>query len=135
MKRFKRDRRGLSNVIIVMLSLVILVIIVNNVVLWNYQMNQLDWEKMKEDITITNVEPAINGTNLTNFSFQNNGALTAHLVSLWIDNATDHQHFDINLFVNAGENATDTMNITLPTGGFIVKVVTERGNIAVFAGH
>jgi hypothetical protein len=98
-------------------------------------MNQIDWQKMKEDISITNVEPAVNGTNSTNFSFQNNGALTAHLVSLWVDNATDHQHFDINLFVNAGENATDTMNITLPTGSFLVKVVTERGNIAVFAGH
>jgi hypothetical protein len=55
-KRLKRDRRGVSNVIVVMLSLVLIVVIVANVVLWSYQMNQLDWEKMKEGISITNIE-------------------------------------------------------------------------------
>jgi hypothetical protein len=116
-----------------MLSLVLVVIIVDNVVLWSYQMNQLDWEKMQEDITIANVEPVNNGTS---FLFQNKGALTSHLVSLWVDNATDHRHYDINIFVNSGENATYTaLNIPLPSGNFIVKVVTDRGNIAVFVGH
>jgi len=38
-----------------MLSLVILVIISANVILWSYQMNQLDWEKMQEDINIVDV--------------------------------------------------------------------------------
>jgi hypothetical protein len=38
-----------------MLSLVLIVVIVANVVLWSYQMNQLDWEKMCEDISIANV--------------------------------------------------------------------------------
>ena len=56
MKRLKRDKRAVSNAIVVMLSLILVVIIVANVVLWSYQMNQLDWEKMKEDISITNVE-------------------------------------------------------------------------------
>jgi hypothetical protein len=37
-----------------MLSLVLVVIIVGNVVLWSYQMNQLDWEKMREDFAIVN---------------------------------------------------------------------------------
>jgi hypothetical protein len=55
-KRLKRDKHGVSNVIVVMLSLVLIVVIVANVVLWSYQMNQLDWEKMKEDISITDVE-------------------------------------------------------------------------------
>ena len=54
--RLKRDRRGVSNIIVVALSLVIIVAIVANVVLWSYDMNQLDWEKMKEDMSITNVE-------------------------------------------------------------------------------
>lgn len=54
--RIKQDQRGISNVIVVMLSLVLVVNIVANVVLWSYQMNQLDWEKMQEDISITNVE-------------------------------------------------------------------------------
>ena len=41
-KRLKRDRRGISNVIVVMLSLILVVVIVANVVLWSYQMNQFD---------------------------------------------------------------------------------------------
>ena len=62
LKRFKHAKRGLSNVIVVMLSLVILVVISANVILWNYQMNQLDWEKMNEDITITNVTRVANSS-------------------------------------------------------------------------
>jgi len=55
-KRLKRDRRGVSNVIVVMLSLPLVVVIVANVVLWSYEMNQFDWDKMQEDIGIANVE-------------------------------------------------------------------------------
>jgi hypothetical protein len=54
-RRLKQDKRGVSNVIVVMLSLVLIVIIVGNVVLWSYQMNQLDWEKMQEDAKITDI--------------------------------------------------------------------------------
>jgi len=53
--RINRDRRGISNVIVVMLSLVLIVVIVANVILWSYQMNQLDWEKMRENIAIVDV--------------------------------------------------------------------------------
>jgi hypothetical protein len=53
--RIKQDQHGISNVIVVMLGLVILVTIVANVILWSYQMNQLDWEKMQEDISVVNV--------------------------------------------------------------------------------
>ena len=45
-----------------MLSLVIVVIIVSNVVLWSYEMNQLDWEKMNEDVDITNVTRVTNSS-------------------------------------------------------------------------
>jgi hypothetical protein len=45
-----------SNIIVVVLSLVIIVIIVSNVILWSYQMNQLDWEKMHENVSISNVD-------------------------------------------------------------------------------
>lgn len=57
-RRLKRDRRGMSNVVVVMLSLVLIVIIVANIVLWNYQMNQLDWERMREDLKVTEVSRA-----------------------------------------------------------------------------
>ncbi len=52
---FKRDKKGLSNIIVVVLSLVILAIIVVNVILWNYQMSQADWERTQEAFTVSNV--------------------------------------------------------------------------------
>ena len=132
--RLKQDRRGVSNIIVVVLSLVIVVAIIANIVLWGYEMNQLDWEKMKEDIIITNVERGteINGTR---FTFKNEGALTSHLVSLWIINSTNHQRYDINVFVNSAETITYLRaDISLPDDQYTVKVVTERGNIAVCSG-
>ncbi|MGC9345385.1 MAG: hypothetical protein ACP5ER_01145, partial [Candidatus Bathyarchaeales archaeon] len=51
-KRLKHDKYGVSNVIVVMLSLVLIVVIVANVVLWSYQMNQFDWERMQEKIEV-----------------------------------------------------------------------------------
>jgi hypothetical protein len=131
-RRLKRDRRGVSNIIVVALSLVIILAIVSNIVLWNYEMNQLDWEKMKESVLITNVENVTSGSE---FTFQNNGGLTVHLVSLWIINQTDHQRYDINVFVNSAETKTYLSgDISLPTGNYTVKVVTERGNTAVYSG-
>jgi hypothetical protein len=55
-KRLKRGKRGISTVIVVMLSLVLIVIIVGNVVLWSYQMNQVDMDRMQETLSLTNVE-------------------------------------------------------------------------------
>jgi hypothetical protein len=130
----KRDRRGVSNIIVVVLSLVIVVAIIANIVLWSYEMNQLDWEKMKEDISITNVERGteINGTR---FTFKNEGASTCHLVSLWIINSTNHHRYEINVFVNSAETTKYlSADIFLPEDQHTVKVITERGNIAVYSG-
>ncbi len=60
--RIGHDSKGLSNVVVVMLSLVILVIIVVNVVIWGYQMNQFDLERMHEDVKITAVAH-VNGSS------------------------------------------------------------------------
>ncbi len=128
----KREKRGISTVIVVMLSLVIVVIIVGNVVLWSYQMNQVDLEKAQETLTIANVTR----TEPTGISIdiKNTGAISLHIVAVWVTNSTVHQRYDANVFLNAGEsilyNRTD---ITVPQGVFLVKVVTERGNIAVFS--
>jgi hypothetical protein len=131
-RRLKRDRRGISNIIVVVLSLVIILAIVSNIVLWNYEMNQLDWEKMRESVTITNVESAPSGSQ---FSFQNDGSLTVHLVSLWIINSTDHQRYDINVFINSAESETYLQeDVSLPADNYTVKVVTERGNTVVYSG-
>ncbi len=115
----------------VALSLVVILAIVSNVVLWNYEMTQLDWEKLKESVIITNVESASPGSQ---FTFQNDGSLTVHLVSLWIINSTDHQRYDISVFINSAETETyGRGDISLPTGNYAVKVVTERGNTAVYS--
>lgn len=130
-RRLKRDRRGISNIIVIALSLVIILAIVSNIVLWNYEMNQVDWEKMRENVIITNVE-RVTGSQ---FTFENDGGLTVHLVSLWIINSTDHQRYDISVFVNSAETKNYLRDdISLPTGNYTVKVVTERGNTAVYSG-
>ena len=68
------------------------------------------------------------------FTFKNEGSLTLHLVSLWIDNSTYHQRYDINIFINSGDTASHSYsNVILPDKPYNVKVITERGNTAVFA--
>jgi len=85
------------------------------------------------DIDFLGIRAVIDGTR---FTFQNGGALTSHLISLWVNTPTNHQRYDINVLVNSGENTTYTRaDITLPTENFVVKVVTERGNIVVLARH
>ena len=130
MRHLRVDKRGISDVIVVMLSLVIVVIIVSNVILWSYQMNQFDWERMQENIEIVGIVQVTNGTT---FTFQNKGSITVQLVSLWIDSPTIHQRYDMDLYINAGDTVNYTRDdISLVDNASIVKVTTERGNISVF---
>src|SRR4030042_5392388 len=64
-RRLKCDRRGVSNVIVVMLSLVLIVIIVGNVCLWSYQMNQGDLERMQENVKISDASKITRSTWFT----------------------------------------------------------------------
>jgi hypothetical protein len=290
-RSFRRNRKGLSNIIVVVLSLVVLSVIVVNVVLWDYQMNQADWERTQEEFTVNSVSRVTrsswfvtqtefqvtegnrvsgsyldtqiadgsyerfresppprgfdaNGTfsidtssfplayvdgmeillryavddvgerwflkafnwtsgaysdsgfnstnghapgsgwnsyavNLTNmwhsyvspegriiikirdqqpdstrtnididylavraivngaiFTFQNQGSRTAHLVSIWVNNATAHMCYETDLFVNSGETYSYTrLDIRLLDGEYIAKVISERGNTAVHIGN
>ena len=130
--RVIRDRRGVSNVIVFVLGLVIIVTIVVNVFLWNYEMNQLDWERMREEVEVVDVSQK--GRVSTCFTFKNKGALTTHLVSLWIIDSTIHRRYDIDLIINSGETLSYVRSdIHLPKGQYMVKVVTERGNIAIYS--
>lgn len=84
------------------------------------------------DIDCLAVGAVVNGTV---FNFINSGSRTAHIVSIWINNATVHKRFETDLFVNSGEIFSYTrLDISLPTGQYTVKVVTERGNIGVYTG-
>jgi hypothetical protein len=62
LQEFKRNIHGVSSVIVIVLSLVILTVVFANVVLWNYEMNQLDWDRTKEDLEITRVVPVLNSS-------------------------------------------------------------------------
>ncbi len=84
------------------------------------------------DIDFLAVRAKLDGVQ---FTFENDGGLTIHLVSLWINNSTDHQQYEISVFVNSADIKNYIRHdISLPTGGYTVKVVTERGNTAVYSG-
>ncbi len=83
------------------------------------------------DIDFLGVRIVASGTQ---FTFRNEGAPTSHLVSMWIINSTNHRHYDANIIVNSGETLSYTRaDISLPSGQYTAKVVTERGNIAVYS--
>jgi len=92
------------------------------------------------DSTRTNVEidylavrAIVKGTV---FTFQNQGSRTAHLVSIWVNNATAHMRYETDLFVNSGETYSCTrLDIPLPDGQYTAKVISERGNTAVHIGN
>jgi hypothetical protein len=85
------------------------------------------------DIDFIGVRAVIEGTKL---SFQNSGSVTCHIVAIWILNATSHERYAADLFFNAGTSATYVRaDIALPQSNFIAKVVTERGNVAVFTSN
>ena len=130
-RRLKRGKRGISTVIVVMLSLVLMVIIVGNVILWSYQMNQLDIDRMRENFSLTNVTRTINGASV---SIKNSSPLSIHIIAIWITNSTVHQRYSANLFLNSGESANYIRaDMSLPQGAFLAKIITERGNVAVFS--
>ena len=128
----KREKRGISTVIVVMLSLVLIVMIVGNVVLWSYQMNQLDLERTQETLTLLNVTKT--GPTGISMNIKNTGAISLHVVAVWVSNATLHQRYEADVFLNAGETVTYKLtDITVPEGTILTKVVTERGTMAVFS--
>jgi Na+-transporting NADH:ubiquinone oxidoreductase subunit NqrC len=131
-RRLKCEKRGISTVIVVMLSLVLVVIIVGNVVLWSYQMNQVDLERMQETLTITDVKK--HGSSGISIDLKNTGSVGLHIVAIWISTSTTHQRYDADLFLNSGESITYIRtDIEFPKEAFVAKVITERGNVAVFS--
>jgi hypothetical protein len=82
------------------------------------------------DIDFLAVRTMIDGAR---FTLQNKGSATLHVVSLWIDNATLHQRYDINFFINAGDKAYyDVPDASLPDRPFVAKLITEKGTASLF---
>lgn len=64
---------------------------------------------------------------------RNTSAITTHIVAVWVNNATLHMRYSVNVFMNPGENATfSIVDKNLPKNIHIVKAVSERGNTAAF---
>ena len=60
------------------------------------------------------------------FTFTNNGPLTAHFVSLWIVSSTVHDHYNLNEFINSGENGTYILvGVQLPSEQYFMKAYIE----------
>ena len=74
-----------------------------------------------------------NGTVLT---LKNEGSVPVHIIAIWVNNATFHKRYKVELYLNPGEAPPSFLmgNINLPNGDFTVRIVTERGNMAVFTG-
>ena len=83
--------------------------------------SKVDWIKF---------EPTI----VTCFTFKNKGTSTSHVVSLWIINSTYHQRYSVDIFLNSGQTLSyPRVDIRLPNGQYLVKIVTDRGNAAVYS--
>jgi len=98
----------------------------------------LKFHDEQDDAVLTTVEIDFVGVrvvaNGVSFGFKNNGSLTVHVVSLWIITPEVHNHYNANLFMNTGENSTYLLRgVQLPNNSYLVKAVTERGNIAVYS--
>ena len=114
-----------------MLSLVLIVTIVGNVILWSYQMNQVDWERIQEKLEIVSIQETVLGVLIV---FENGGSITSHVVSLWINNSTSHQRYEADLFIVPGETTSELFDsIIIPEGSYIIKASTERGNLAILS--
>jgi hypothetical protein len=84
------------------------------------------------DIDFLGVGAKVDGAR---FTLKNEGSLTTHFVSLWIINSTLHQHYNADVVLNSAETYNYIRaDIQLPSGTYIVKVVTERGNTAIYTG-
>ncbi|MCJ7767739.1 hypothetical protein MUP79_05075, partial [Candidatus Bathyarchaeota archaeon] len=94
---------------------------------------QPDPNQTSIDIDYMAVRALVKGTAIT---IQNTGSLTAHLVSLWITTSAGHQRYDLDTYVNAGDTVQIARSdLTLPDTPYIIKIVTQKGNTAVYSGH
>lgn len=131
LKTFCRQKRGISTVIVVMLSLALMVTVVGNMVLWSYQMNELDLQRMQENISLQNVTAAKGSTS---FEMKNSSPNGVQIVAIWIISPSNHQRYSVDVFLNPGETVNyQSKTITLPLGFTLAKIVTDRGNTAIYS--
>jgi hypothetical protein len=83
------------------------------------------------DMEIDSIEVRVSSAN--EFLLRNGGPVTVHVVSLWVVNSAVHQRYGVDVYLNSGEAILFKRDdIAIPSGQCTVRIVTERGNIAVF---
>lgn len=141
-----RHRRGLSTVV----GAVFFVIATTTVITYvSYSMNSIDnfsqsvivsesenIDRGREEIEIS--QATIVGGKF-NMTVTNTGSLPVHLTRLWVtnqDGVTYDKKADLDIRINPGnEQYNIGQNTTIsadPTASYILKAVTERGNISTF---
>jgi hypothetical protein len=92
-----------------------------------------DNEQTRIEIDFLGVNVQMDGTE---FTFENVGGFTVHVVSLWVIDETSHQRYDVNVFVNSAATKNHVLfGVMLPEESYTIKAVTERGNVAVFSSN
>jgi hypothetical protein len=66
----------------------------------------------------------------------NSSPETVHVVAVWVNTESAHTRYSKDVYFNSGEAITNLLDgIKLPSEEFVVKVITERGNVFVYAGN
>jgi len=95
------------------------------------QDNQADSTQTTIDVDFLGVRAV---GDWTTFTLKNDGPSTSHIVSLWVINSSNHRRYDADVIVNSAETlAYLRVDISLPTGQYTAKVITENGNVAIFS--
>jgi hypothetical protein len=83
------------------------------------------------EVDFVGIRAIIDGTQL---DLKNTSPLSLHVVAIWITNSSIHQRHSANFFMNSGEpKSYIRADVSLPQSDFLAKVITERGNTAVFS--
>lgn len=133
----KRSCRGQASAIGAVLFLALLVLViafVQEAYMVQINMNQVDAEKIHENIVITSAYIDSEAHLVINVA--NRGSVTANLIRLWIINQTDNQYAEIplsGLHLEPGASLSHVTIQTLNSGqDYAIRIVTERGNIASY---
>jgi hypothetical protein len=133
----KRSNTGAATILGAVLILALFVMMfafVQEVYFTQVKMNQVDTDKIQENILITSAYINTDGQIVLNIV--NRGSLTANLVRLWVINQTDNTYWDFpfsEFYIHPGASATNITNAVFTSGqDYSIRLVTERGNIASY---
>jgi hypothetical protein len=133
----KRSNRGAATILGAVLILALFVMMfafVQEVYFTQVKMNQVDTDKIQENILITSAYINTDGQIVLNIV--NRGSVTANLVRLWVINQTDNTYWDFpfsEFYIHPGASATNITNAVFTSGqDYSIRLVTERGNIASY---